>query len=201
MSPCTCAAVASRAPPRRARSALHRAMTSRTGSSDCVPKLPAPRPVVNAMTPSSAKASTTSASRTGAADADDVVTSTGGPRRAPPSRRAPGAARRSARSRARSGATLSMMLSPSAQSAAMSIAMPARMSGDSTRAANAAWTGRRRPRDADRRARSCAPMPISLSTKNSRDSNIFSWMRMTPSHCVAVTSAMDIVSAGNAGHG
>ena len=31
-------------------------------------------------------------------------------------------------------------------------------------------------------------MPISLSTKNRRDSNIFSWMMMTPSHCVAVTS-------------
>jgi len=38
-------------------------------------------------------------------------------------------------------------------------------------------------------------------TKNMRDSNIFSCMRMSPSHCVAVTIAMDIVSAGNAGHG
>ena len=46
-----------------------------------------------------------------------------------------------------------------------------------------------------------APMPISLSTKNSRDSNIFSWISTMPSHCVAVTIAIDIVSAGNAGHG
>ncbi len=46
-----------------------------------------------------------------------------------------------------------------------------------------------------------APMAISLSTKNIRDSNIFSNIRTTPSHCVAVTIAIDIRSAGNAGHG
>ena len=44
-------------------------------------------------------------------------------------------------------------------------------------------------------------MVDSLSTKNMRDSNIFSCMRMSPSHWVAVTIAIDIVSAGNAGHG
>jgi hypothetical protein len=46
-----------------------------------------------------------------------------------------------------------------------------------------------------------APMPISLSTKNMRDSNIFSCIITMPSHCVAVTMAIDITSAGNAGHG
>ncbi len=46
-----------------------------------------------------------------------------------------------------------------------------------------------------------APIAISLSTKNIRDSNIFSCIRITPSHCVAVTIAIDIRSAGNAGHG
>ena len=40
-----------------------------------------------------------------------------------------------------------------------------------------------------------APIPMSLSTKNSRDSNIFSNSRIMPSHCVAVTSAM-LISVG-----
>ena len=35
-------------------------------------------------------------------------------------------------------------------------------------------------------------MPTSLSTKNRRDSNIFSCMRTSPVHCVAVTIAIDI---------
>ena len=46
-----------------------------------------------------------------------------------------------------------------------------------------------------------APIEISLSTKNIRDSNIFSNIRITPSHWVAVTIAIDIRSAGKAGHG
>ena len=40
-----------------------------------------------------------------------------------------------------------------------------------------------------------APMPISLSTKNMRDSNIFSWIRTVPSLWVATTSVMDVRSA------
>src|SRR5881397_3833779 len=46
-----------------------------------------------------------------------------------------------------------------------------------------------------------APMPISLSTKKSRDSNSFSNTSNRPSHWVATTMAMDMRSAGNAGHG
>jgi len=46
-----------------------------------------------------------------------------------------------------------------------------------------------------------APIEISLSTKNIRDSNIFSNIRITPSHWVAVTIAIDIRSAGKAGQG
>ena len=37
------------------------------------------------------------------------------------------------------------------------------------------------------------------AAKNIRDSNIFSNIRITPSHCVAVTIAIDIRSAGKAG--
>ena len=93
-----------------------------------------------------------------------------------------------------------MVLSPSALNAAVSIAIPARMSGDSSVAA--------RSREGPATNARCgshstmrAPMPTSLSTKNRRDSNIFSWMSTIPVHCVAVTSALDIVSAGNAGQG
>ena len=46
-----------------------------------------------------------------------------------------------------------------------------------------------------------APMPISLSTKKSRDSNIFSKTSSIPEHCVAVTMVVDMTSAGNAGQG
>ena len=44
-------------------------------------------------------------------------------------------------------------------------------------------------------------MPISLSTKKSRDSNIFSKTSSMPAHWVAVTMVVDITSAGNAGQG
>ena len=44
-------------------------------------------------------------------------------------------------------------------------------------------------------------MPTSLSTKNRRFSNIFSKMRIVPLACVATASAIDVRSAGNAGHG
>ncbi len=46
-----------------------------------------------------------------------------------------------------------------------------------------------------------APMLISLSTKNRRLSNIFSKMRISPFACVATISAMEVRSAGKAGHG
>src|SRR5205809_1144391 len=90
--------------------------------------------------------------------------------------------------------------SPCAASAASSMAMPALMSGLSTTP----------PRSADGPAMTArcgshntirAPMPISLSTKKSRDSNSFSNTSTSPSHCEATTMAMDMRSAGNAGHG
>jgi hypothetical protein len=65
----------------------------------------------------------------------------------------------------------------------------------------AAGSGRQRAPGADRTARCARPSPTSLSTKNRRDSNIFSCMRISPSHCVAVTIAIDMQSAGKAGHG
>jgi hypothetical protein len=46
-----------------------------------------------------------------------------------------------------------------------------------------------------------APSATSLSVKNMRDSNIFSWISTVPWHWVAVTSAIDVRSAGNAGQG
>ena len=46
-----------------------------------------------------------------------------------------------------------------------------------------------------------APMPMSLSTKNIRDSNIFSWIRIVPSAWVAATSAMLMRSGGKPGQG
>ena len=78
--------------------------------------------------------------------------------------------------------------------------MPARMSGDSTVAPRSADGPATRARCGSQSTMR-APMPMSLSTKNMRDSNIFSCIRMRPLHCVAVTIAIDIMSAGNAGHG
>ena len=46
-----------------------------------------------------------------------------------------------------------------------------------------------------------APIEISLSTKNSRFSNIFSKIRTDPSACVASATTIEVRSAGNAGHG
>ena len=89
---------------------------------------------------------------------------------------------------------------PSAATAASNIAMPARMSGE--------VIGAPRSRLGPATIARCgshstmrAPIEISLSTKNIRDSNIFSNIRITPSHCVAVTMAIDIRSAGKAGQG
>ncbi len=44
-------------------------------------------------------------------------------------------------------------------------------------------------------------METSLSTKNRRFSNIFSWIRTMPSAWVAIASAMLVRSAGKAGQG
>jgi len=46
-----------------------------------------------------------------------------------------------------------------------------------------------------------APIRISLSVKISRFSNIHSCTRIEPSACVAMATAIDVRSAGNAGHG
>jgi hypothetical protein len=78
--------------------------------------------------------------------------------------------------------------------------MPARMSGDST-VAPRSLTGPETMARCGSQSTMRAPMPMSLSTKNMRDSNIFSCMSTMPWHCVAVTMAIDITSAGNAGQG
>src|SRR5881296_326322 len=90
--------------------------------------------------------------------------------------------------------------SPWAASAASSIAMPARMSGLST---TPPWSGAGPAITARCGSHSTmrAPMPISLSTKKSRDSNSFSKISRIPSHCDATTIAIDMRSAGKAGHG
>ena len=80
------------------------------------------------------------------------------------------------------------------------MAMPARMSGDSSRSPRS----RRGPITIARCGSQIvisAPMRISLSTKNSRFSNIFSKISTEPSDCVARATAIDVRSAGNAGHG
>src|SRR3954462_7514150 len=46
-----------------------------------------------------------------------------------------------------------------------------------------------------------APIDTSLSVKNRRFSNIFSNTRIVPCACVATATAIDVRSAGNAGHG
>src|SRR3954451_2816600 len=95
---------------------------------------------------------------------------------------------------------LPISVRPSAHSAASRTAIPARMSGDSTRAARrrrGPWTSAR----CGSAMKMLAPIEISLSQKNSRDSNIHSWTRTSPSLCVASATAIDVRSAGNAGHG
>ena len=78
--------------------------------------------------------------------------------------------------------------------------MPARMSGLSMRSpyscAGPVTTARC---GSQRMIR--APMVTSLSTKKSRLSNIFSKIRIVPRAWVATVSAIDVRSAGNAGHG
>ena len=92
------------------------------------------------------------------------------------------------------------VLSPSAQSAASSIAMPARMSGDSTVP----------PRSCDGPATSARCGSQSTMLRAHADQLVDEEQARLehllvdenqPVHCVAVTIAIDIVSAGNAGHG
>ena len=78
--------------------------------------------------------------------------------------------------------------------------MPARMSGDST-VPPLSGDGPEITARCGSQSTIRAPMPISLSTKKSRDSNIFSNTSSMPEHCVAVTIVVDMTSAGNAGQG
>ena len=78
--------------------------------------------------------------------------------------------------------------------------MPARMSGEERRAPRS----RRGPMTIARCGSQIvisAPIEISLSTKNRRFSNIFSKISTEPSDCVASATAIEVRSAGNAGHG
>ena len=78
--------------------------------------------------------------------------------------------------------------------------MPARMSGEDRRAPRS----RRGPITIARCGSQIvisAPIEISLSTKNRRFSNIFSKIRTEPSDCVASATAIEVRSAGKAGHG
>ncbi len=96
--------------------------------------------------------------------------------------------------------TLPISVTPSAHSAAITIAIPARMSGESTRAARS----RRGPTTIARCGSQiviAAPINWSLSAKKRRFSNIFSWIRTEPSDWLARASAMLVRSAGNAGQG
>src|SRR2546426_1718258 len=85
-----------------------------------------------------------------------------------------------------------------AASAASNIAIPARMSGLST---TPPWSGEGPAITARCGSHSTmrAPIPMSLSTKKSRDSNSFSNTSRIPSHCDATTIAIDIRSAGEGG--
>src|SRR5438874_3921057 len=93
-----------------------------------------------------------------------------------------------------------MTESPWAARAARSIAIPARISGLST-TCPCNGDGPEITARCGSHSTMRAPMPISLSTKNSRDSNSFSNTSSRPSHCEATTIAIDIRSAGNAGQG
>ena len=78
--------------------------------------------------------------------------------------------------------------------------MPARMSGEDRRAPRS----RRGPMTIARCGSQIvisAPIEISLSTKNRRFSNIFSKISTEPSDWVASATAIEVRSAGNAGHG
>src|SRR6478735_8560788 len=82
----------------------------------------------------------------------------------------------------------------------MSIAMPARMSGDSRRSPRRRAGPEMIARCGSQSTMS-APISTSLSVKTMRFSNIHSWMSTEPLHWVASAIAIDVRSAGNAGHG
>src|SRR5918997_4934271 len=89
---------------------------------------------------------------------------------------------------------------PSAHRAAMSIAIPARMSGDSRRSPRSCEGPVMIARCGSHIVMS-APISTSLSVKIMRFSNIHSWMSAEPEHCVASATAIEVRSAGKAGHG
>ena len=95
---------------------------------------------------------------------------------------------------------LPISLLPSAHSAASSIAIPALMSGDSTRSPRSLRGPVTIARCGSHITMS-APIRISLSVKIKRFSNIHSCTRIDPSACVASATAIEVRSAGNAGHG
>ena len=87
-----------------------------------------------------------------------------------------------------------------AHSAAISIAIPARMSGETSFAPRSRVAPLMTARCGSQRMM-FAPIATSLSVKTRRFSNIFSNIRTAPSDCVASATAIDVRSAGNAGHG
>ena len=96
-----------------------------------------------------------------------------------------------------------MVERPSADRAAMSSDTPARMSGE-VMVTPRRGALRSRPMTVARcgsQRMIWAPMSISLSTKNSRDSNIFWCTSTLPRAWVAVTRRMDRRSGVNPGHG
>ena len=78
--------------------------------------------------------------------------------------------------------------------------MPARMSGLSMRWPKSCAGPLTTTRCGSQRMMR-APIDTSLSVKNSRLSNIFSKISTVPNDCVATVTAIDVRSAGNAGHG
>ncbi len=104
--------------------------------------------------------------------------------------RAHAGGRRCARSRGRSAGWCRSAIA-SAQAAAINMAMPARMSGLSTRCPRRRAGPFTIARCGSHRVMS-APMSTSLSVKTSRFSNIHSWMSTEPEHCVASATAIDV---------
>ena len=82
----------------------------------------------------------------------------------------------------------------------MSIDMPARMSGEDSRSPRSRAGPVTIARCGSHSTMS-APIEISLSVKTRRFSNIHSWISTEPAHWVASATAIDVRSAGNAGHG
>ena len=96
-----------------------------------------------------------------------------------------------------------IVLRPSALIAAINSATPARISGDVMRVARRRmrWSWPMTVARCGSHRITCAPMSMSLSTKNRRLSNIFWWMSTEPLACVATTRKIDSRSGVNPGHG